>query len=167
MKRIIASIAISTVILGGSIYAADPGSKEDPLVTKSYVDSKIEGLREDKTSTTELEKKLNEQQQLIDLLFNEISNIQGGEKSTYELVTIGEGQTLVGEQGTEIILRAGKARVVGSANGGVQDVTDGVDLKHGQDAPKYHLTIIPRTEGRGLFAETEIIVMVRGGYTIQ
>ena len=45
MKRFLVgllSIIASVVMVMGSVYAADAGSQADPLVSKSYVDDKIE-----------------------------------------------------------------------------------------------------------------------------
>ncbi len=168
MKRMGACIVLSACILVGSTYAGAPGSKEDPLVTKSYVDDQVKDLQEamGQGNYGVLEEQLAAQSLLIEELRKQLETT-AQPAQTYELITIAAGGTLIAEQGTEMILRAGKANIMGSYNGGVQDVTEGVDLQHGQEAPKYHLLISPRTEGRGLFAETEIIVMVRGGYTIQ
>lgn len=171
MKKIVVGIAISTLILAGTTYGAisDPGSKEDPIVTKSYVDKKIAELGGSNSNTSYLEEQVKAQQQVLDLLLEQMNQLQPGASSnqTYELVSMSQGQRIIGDQGTEMILRSGKGSVIGSINGGIQDVTEGVDLQDGDSAPKYHLMIIPRTEGRGIFAETDIIVMVRGGYTIQ
>ncbi|MGL4799603.1 MAG: hypothetical protein ACRCWY_09465 [Cellulosilyticaceae bacterium] len=171
MKKMATSIALCTLLLAGTTYAAvnQAGSKEDPLVTKSYVDKQIAAMGGSSSSTSHLAEQIKAQQDLLDILLEQVSGLQSGTTSgaKYELVTIPQGSSIIGEQSSEMILRGGRGKIVGSANGGVQDVTDGVDLQHGVAAPKYHLMIIPRTEGRGIFAETEIIVMVRGGYTIQ
>lgn len=118
-------------------FGAEPGTINDPLVTKSYVDQKVQEM--------------------------------GGssQNNTYQVVFVPAGEVILGKQGTEIILRSGKARAVDSTGGGLQDMTDGVDVVGGQDIARYHLMIIPRDDGRGMVSEKDCTFMVRGGYEIQ
>ena len=104
---------------------------------------------------------------MIDLLTQEINNMGKEESSSYEVVTVPAGQSIVGKQGTEIIVRSGNGQVLASDGGGLQDMTEGTDLLGGSEIPKYHLVIIPREDGRGIYATKDLIVMVRGGYNIQ
>ena len=76
------------------------------------------------------------------------------------------GSTIYGKQSSEIIVRSGEGTVVATSAGGIQDVTDGVDLLGGTKAPNNNLLIIPREDGRGILADKPMVVMVRGGYTI-
>lgn len=107
----------------------EPGTEQDPLVTKSYVDDRLRPIQ-------------------------------------FEVVELPKGKQLVAEGGTEIVVRAGKASVVGSNLGGLADVTVGKDLTRGE-APANHLLVVPRSDGRGLKAVTDCVVLVRGGYTIR
>ena len=158
-KMKLGMIMLATLVVGSSVYAAkgDAGSSNDPLVTKSYVDSKV----------TQLQKTVEVQASMIDLLTQEINNMGKEESSSYEVVTIPAGQSIVGKQGTEIIVRSGNGQVLASDGGGLQDMTEGTDLLGGSEIPKYHLVIIPREDGRGIYATKDLIVMVRGGYNIQ
>ncbi len=83
------------------------------------------------------------------------------------VVELAAGQAMEGFGGTEIIVRSGQARAVGSSNGGVCDVTAGKDLANGERVSLNHLLIVPRTDGRGIRAEGKVWVMVRGPYTIK
>lgn len=173
MKKLVVSIVLSTVILATSTFAGgeDPGSKADPLVTKSYVDAQLAKIQ-GSGSSQGLQEQLNTQKELINLLLEQVSALQmqiDGDKAggyTYELVNVPAGKHFVGEQSTEFILRSGKGIVMGSANGGLQDVTSGEDVADGVQVPKNHLLIVPRADGRGLQAESDVIIMVRGGYTV-
>ncbi|MBP3912299.1 MAG: hypothetical protein J6D39_12545 [Niameybacter sp.] len=158
-KMKLGMIMLATLVVGSSVYAAkgDAGSSNDPLVTKSYVDSKV----------TQLQKTVEVQASMIDLLTQEINNMSKEESSSYEVVTVPAGQSIVGKQGTEIIVRSGNGQVLASDGGGLQDMTEGTDLLGGSEIPKYHLVIIPREDGRGIYATKDLIVMVRGGYNIQ
>lgn len=121
------------VLLGwfGKGYASSnmplPGSEEDPLVTRAYVDSKF--------------------------------------KMT--VVELTPGNVLRGYAGTEIILRAGNAIVIDSELGGLCDSTQGVDLRGDNEVPRNHLLIVPRDDGRGIRAKSQIVVMVRGKFDIE
>lgn len=83
------------------------------------------------------------------------------------VVQIKADQTLIAEGGAEIILRAGKAVVVETTGNGLSDVTDGKDLRNGQDIPPNHLLIVSRSDGRGLKAATDGWVAVRGAFEIK
>ena len=124
------ALVLSASWIGNGLAAADaqlPGSQQDPLVTRSYVEEKL---------------KLN-------------------------VVEMAPGKRLVAGAGTELILRSGNATVVDSESGGLSDVTDGVDLRKGTQVPRNHLLIVPRDDGRGITAQSEVIVLVRGDYRIE
>ena len=127
------------------------GSENNPLVTKNYVDTQIENQKQ---YITEL------RQEIEDLKQKE------GNSSTYKTVVVPQGSTIYGEDGTEMIVRAGEGTVVTSGTIGIQNVTTGEDIINGQIAPRNHLLIVPREDGRGLMATRQLTVMVRGGYMI-
>lgn len=80
------------------------------------------------------------------------------------VIELAPGDVLKGFSGTEIILRSGKAIVMDSDQGGLCDVTQGVDLRGGAEAPANHLLIVPRDDGRGVKASTHAFVMIRGNF---
>lgn len=120
-----------------------PGSSEDPLVSKSYVDAYIE-------------------EYVKAFLQN-----QGGNEAGLTVVQVEAGQALIGEAGTEIVLRAGSATIIDSELGGIMDATGGTDLRQGALVPQNHLLIIPRSDGRGVEVSSDAVFMVRGAYTIK
>lgn len=85
----------------------------------------------------------------------------------FQVVTVPKDSTLVGEGGTEIVLRGGQATAVASANGGILDVSDGVDVANGVVIKPNHLLVVPRTDGRGVLAKTDLILMVKGPFSIK
>lgn len=117
--------ALFTLVAFGD--TGEPGSENDPLVTKSYVDSAV----------------------------------------SYTPVQLAAGQVLIGGEGTEIILRSGIATAIDNGANGVSDITAGLDLMTGADVGLNHLLLVPRDDGRGITAVTEIWVMIRGEYTIR
>ena len=130
MKKIIVMVTSCVLILGiglASGAVSTPGSETDPVVTKSYVDSKV----------------------------------------SYQPVRLEAGQKLIGDEGTEVILRSGEATAIDNGANGVSDITAGSDLMTGNRVAANHLLLIPRKDGRGIAVSTEAWVMIRGNYTIQ
>ncbi|NLB24258.1 MAG: hypothetical protein GX828_02285 [Clostridiales bacterium] len=104
-----------------------PGGPDDPVVTKSYVDSSL----------------------------------------AFKVLNLKEGQTLIGKEGTEIIIRSGEITAIDNGANGVSDITQGTDLMTGTKCKANHFLIIPRSDGRGIKALTESYVMIRGDYTLE
>lgn len=129
-----------------------PGTTDDPVVTKSYVDQQIQqslnGGGGGNTNPTEPSQGA-----------DEVKN-----------VALKPGKILIADAGTEFIVRSGNAVIYTEVSSGVADLTDGKDLLNGETAPKNHLLSFPR-EGRGIQVKegqtSNLIVMVRGGYTIK
>ena len=142
MKRIVAGLVIVISVFAVTVAAAaaadTPGSEGDPVVTKSYVDSQIAQLKGGGTAS-----------------------------NTYVVVQVGAGQRLLGKSGTEIILRSGEATAIDNGANGVSDMTAGKDLMTGQSVGQNHLLLVPKDDGRGILATTDLFVMVRGAYSIQ
>lgn len=133
----------------GIVDANQPGSVNDPLVSKSYVDEKV-----------------------AEIVKAELKKQQGnqGPEVSRELVVIElkPGQILYAGEGTEMIVRNGKAVSVSANSNGIPDLTDGKDLKAGTVIPNNHLLLFPREDGRGIQPHPDekntIFVMVRGKY---
>lgn len=130
-----------------------PGSAEDPLVTKSYVDQQVAKL-------------------VSEELAKRGSAGSGGTSNANEMkiVTVGNKQRLIADAGSEVIVRTGQAVAYVTDNTGLSDVTDGKNISHGQPVLKDHLILFPR-DGRGIMPNPNqkngLIVMVRGGYQLQ
>lgn len=88
-------------------------------------------------------------------------------KTSYETISLEAGQKLIGGLGTEIIVRSGEATAIDNGANGISDVTGGKDLMTGTQVELNHLLLTPRDDGRGIYAETIIWVMVRGEYTVK
>ncbi|MBD2868395.1 hypothetical protein IDH41_07395 [Paenibacillus sp. IB182493] len=151
---------VAVVVLGAGVWvganfvspleaesnALTPGSVEDPVVTKSYVDEQLAKLGAGDGTTGTV-----------------------GEASL-EVVAVPAGKTLMAGQGTEVIVRVGKAIAYSSDANGISDLTAGSDLTKGKAVPTNHLLLFPR-EGRGILPDPAqkngLTVLVRGSYTIQ
>jgi hypothetical protein len=88
------------------------------------------------------------------------------DNTVFSIIELKSGDKFVGGSGCEFILRAGKATAIVSKNGGISDTTGGIDLKEKDIIPQNHLLIIPRDDGRGFLASSNIVIMVRGKYSI-
>lgn len=143
-KSFFAGMVLSILLMTAFavVVIAAPGSEEDPVVSVSY----LENIFMEKVK----------------------SYIDQKAVPQYDVVSLKAGQTLTAKKGTEMILRMGTATVVATQKGGLSDVTAGVDIANGGEMPSNHLLIAPLDDGRGLKATaTEVLVMVRGDYTVQ
>ncbi|THF80855.1 hypothetical protein [Cohnella fermenti] len=152
-NRLITAAIAAIVLIGGVGYyksalaagtSSVPGSTNDPIVTKSYVDEKIaEAVGAGGSSST---------------------------SAQLEVVTVALGKKLIVEAGGEVIVRAGKAIAYSSDVNGLSDLTDGLDIPPGKAVSNNHLILFPR-DGRGIEADpgqkSGLTVLVRGGYKIE
>ena len=86
---------------------------------------------------------------------------------SFQVVNMSKGDVLIGEAGTEIILRMGTAEIIATQKGGLADLTAGTDLTDGTNMPANHHLVIPVDDGRGIKAKDKVIVMVKGDYTLK
>jgi hypothetical protein len=147
---VVATFLITDSLSAGSVAdVSQPGSVQDPLVTKGYVD-----------------------QQIATLVKAEVAKITGGSTGTgtiapLKVVQVKSGETLLIGAGGELIVRNGKVTAVSSTVNGIPNVTAGKDIAPGSVVSLNHLLIFP-TDGRGIkFADVISVVvntMVRGPY---
>lgn len=150
-NKLILTFSIA-VMMAVTVFAAEPGSGSDPVVSKSYVDGKI----------TEL---------LTALEAGGTINVSSGSKADtsklkYIPVHVGVGQKLIGGEGTELILRVGRSFAVVSTESLI-DITTGTELKDKGELKKNHVVIVPRNDGRGVRVVEDAWFLVKGDYTIQ
>ena len=84
-----------------------------------------------------------------------------------QVVSLKSGQTMTAEAGTEIVLRSGEAHAVETGGFGLSDVTGATDLRNGGRIPANHLLLVPRSDGRGVAADSDVYLMVRGVFTVK
>jgi hypothetical protein len=89
------------------------------------------------------------------------------DQTSFQVVNLPKGASLVGESGTEIVMRAGQVSVIASTLGGLLDVTGGRDLPQGIAVEQNHLLIVPRADGRGVRASFDSVLMVKGAFTLR
>lgn len=127
MKKALAIILSAIGVFTAVAYATQPGTTEDPLVTKSYLE----------------------------------------QMTRFNVVEVPQGKSVLGDTGTEMILRQGNCTIIGTQKGGVSDVTMGYDLADGIEVQGNHLLIVPVNDGRGIKALTNCLIMIKGGYEIK
>jgi hypothetical protein len=200
-KNIVLTVLI-ILLAGAAIFphfrtvaVAQPGEANDPLVTRRYVDERVDAI------WTEIQLLRSENAVLrvlveaggvpgtpggvfdmqaitaavfaevmlsFELMYGEMlrSAANQGERSLgFTVLNPSSGQTLIIESGTEIVLRTGTAVVVAGPNG-LLDMTTGQDVANGQSVGLNHLLIAPRTDGRGIRFTSDAYVMVRGAFTL-
>jgi hypothetical protein len=157
LKKVLVLTLILLLAFSTVIFAA-PGDTSDPIVVLSYLNEQIEAL----ISKYKLED--------IDDMQKQIDNLDssGGSSSgmALEIVEIRNGEKIIAGSGSELILRGGEAVIIGSEMGGISDVTLGKDFVSGMSVVPNHLMIVPRDDGRGVYAEKYAIFMVRGSYKV-
>lgn len=130
-----------------SILAA-PGTSDDPIVSLGFVEQRLSQVQE----------YLNAR---IDMLDPDMQIAM----QTFRLVEVPAGNRLAGVEGTEMILRQGTATIFSTQLGGLANTTTGLDLQDGAPVPANSLLVVPRSDGRGMVAETDLLVMVKGAFT--
>jgi hypothetical protein len=113
---------------------------DDPLITESY---------------------------LKNVFLNEVKEYIDGNSPSFTVASVEKGKVFTGDAGCEFILRQGKAEVIGAKLGGLSDVTGAVDITTGVPVPPNHLLIVPRDDGRGFKALTDVVIMVKGSYSVK
>lgn len=163
-------VAAAALLVGGGIWAGSllnltaegagvsnqPGTADDPVVTKSYVDQAIQqAIKGGGTVTTPST--------------TPSTGESGSSSDSVSIVEVKPGEVLIASAGAEFVVRAGKAVIYSEDANGVADLTDGIDIKDGGTVVNNHLLSFPR-EGRGIQVVAgnnyNLTVMVRGGYKI-
>lgn len=125
--------------------SATPGSTDDPIVTKSYVDQKLAEIQGG-------------------------TGVGSAAANKLEVVTVPAGKKIIVQDGGELIVRNGKAVAYSTDANGLSDMTDGLDIAPGKPVAANHLILFPRG-GRGVQPDPNqkngLIVLVRGSYQLQ
>lgn len=174
-KRLAALVAGLMFIASSlSVLAAVQGSKENPLITLSYLKDVFSKTILQETDTKILqdkasfEKKLDDKISAYRMEMNNQGNTGGNSGSgVFSVVDVASGQTLTGSVGCQIMLRIGSAQCVSAGSPGLIDATLGSVLEDGMSLVKNHLYMVS-IEGRSVRAVGGAVkLMVQGSYTIK
>lgn len=133
-------LAVYNTGIASAVVAGQPGSSNDPLVTRSWVEAFVK----QKMSSTP-------------------SAGPVGGSMVWEIKELEPGEVFLGRDGTEFVVRSGRALVVDPTGSGIPNFTTGTNVAAGMAAAPNNLFCIPRSDGRGIKAQTGVIIMFRGG----
>jgi hypothetical protein len=162
-------------------------NSDDPLISLSYLNNIIDEI---KSLITKQDTYISDLENQISILEEKLSQSSVSsetlevveiyatyaalEKAGKKVVSTGSSKVFVGtkiiaEAGTEIILRGtnGATTAIASNLGGLSNVTNGSDIRNGENIPANHLLLIPRSDGRGINVSNYAIFIIRGNYTVQ
>ncbi len=152
-SKIKIAAAVLVVALTFTVVLAEPGGADDPIISKSYIDNVL-------------------MPQIKDYIESRLKGVSPEENNgknsaeTFTVVSMSKGQKMTCEAGCELILRMGQAEIFSTEKGGIADTTAGYDLANKTNMPSNHLLIVPVGDGRGIIAQNDVLVMVKGGYTL-
>ena len=161
----IALAAACVCILFTVAYAANAGSQTDPLVTKSYLYGPfLNDVHSLVDQTVD-----NRKAELEDALANVLGQGggTGGDGNVFTVVTLRQGETLVGDVGCEVMLRIGTAACGTSDSVGLIDTTTGTNLGNGGSLATNHLYMVTISTRSVTATSGTVKVLVRGPYTIR
>ena len=189
-------LLVALLFTGYLALASGVGTKDDPLVTVSYindvftpsVNKAIDTAIGNKTAeyTNNLNKRYEELVSALksasgstaftDTFINAVADAiitkqntgvsASGTSDAMKKLTFASGRTVTLNLGAEVLLRLGSATCVASGTPGLIDSTSGSDLANGKSLVKNHLYLCT-VEGRGFKCSGETTVFIRGGYTVK
>ena len=176
MSLVVAGLTVT----GLAAAAANYGSKEDPLVTASYIEDVVYP-----EISNQIEEALDKKEQEIlkkvdttstggaaysDALIEEIAakaaaKVSSGSAESWSVIKVPSGKTLTGKVGCQVMLRIGNASCVSSGSTGLIDMSDGTVLGPGGALKTNHLYMVT-IDGRGVKASGDATLLVKGSYSI-
>jgi len=156
MKYFSVGFLVALLCISGVSMASAPGTDGDPLVTLGYVEKRFEEFNAYITLKIE------------EAVAGDSGQTTGaGEAAKFVVVHVQQGDIIYLKDSTEFILRSGDGRAIVSENGGLSDLTSGVDIQGNEAIPLNHHLLVPRDDGRGVMFTTEAYTMIKGGYSVQ
>lgn len=179
-SRALSLLLVSFVLLTLTVAATGgAGSKEDPLVTLSYLnvnflpevlaqaDARV--VERNDALSTRLAEQIAAEKAALEKKYAAASK-EGALADTVDsfvVVTMSRDQVLYGEIGCEVMLRVGTAVCVSPSSPGLIDSTDATTLDSGKSLVKNHLYMMTIDE-RGVKATADTVkVLVRGTYEVK
>lgn len=172
---VLVCIALLAVGTGVGMLAAESGygSRSDPLITLSYVNSILKPELESKNAeaaekaSSELSSKLDEKVAAYEASVRGMLGSSAlSTADVFGVVTLSDGQTLKCDAGAELMLRIGTADAAGDDSPALVDTTSGKTLDAGGSLTRNHMYMVT-ISGCGLTATADTVkVLVRGSYTI-
>ncbi len=170
-------LLVGLVLTAFVAIASEVGSQGDPLVTLSYlqetfltqilnnVDEKLAVRSE--ILTEQMRNQISSaKRDILDEMGSSYQDEDGSMAVSFTTVTLTAGQILYGDMGCEVLLRSGSAVCIsdGKSVPGLVDTTDGTSINDGSALLQNHLYMM--TDQRGVQAQEDILLLVRGAYHI-
>ncbi|MBQ1435518.1 MAG: hypothetical protein II705_01435 [Clostridia bacterium] len=151
---VVIAAMLFSALTAGYIVLADAGSSDDPLVSLSYLTGVF---KQDVMSDVD---------KRIDAKISSLGGQSSASSDSYKAIQVSRGQTILGSEGAQIILRSGTAVSVCPGQNGLVDTTGGIDLPGNVTISPNHVYIIPREDGRGIRMTGDGYIMIKGGYKV-
>jgi len=148
--NVILLVIVFTMVFGQFAVGSNPGGPNDPVVTQSYVEGRLQALNAE--------------------IQSQITSLDTGTAASgqaFEVVAVNAGQSIILEENSQFILRTGEATAIAGPGGGLSDLTAGIDLLTNDLVSRNHLLLIPRSDGRGVYFKTSAWIMVSGKYILE
>lgn len=166
----IAAAALCVCFLFTAAYAASAsaGSSSDPLVTLSYLNGTYTKKVQDMVDQTVSQRRAEMEQSLKSILAGSGGTAApSAGNGVFTVVTLTQGQTLVGDVGCEVMLRVGSATCGSEDSVGLIDTTSGGVLGNGQALVTNHLYMVTISTRSVTATASTVKVLARGPYSIQ
>ena len=162
LARVLVVLVLSGLLSMTVTVASGVGTDDDPLVTLSYLKETFS-----KDILKQVDEKIAERNSQIVKQLGSQSGVGEQSVAEFTVVTLSNGQTLVGDIGCEVLLRVGTAVCVSPSAPGLIDESSASVLNNSAALAQNHLYMMT-IEGRGVKATANTTkLMVRGSYTIQ
>jgi len=166
-----AAAALATQFAAMPAHAAEPGSSEDPIALKSYVDARISELAGRVEQLASENDELKKTLQAIGGAPLDGADTQpapsSGAADRFEVITVTADQRMLMGAGTEMVLRTGGAVAIRGEFGSVVDLITGQDLDSGASVSINHLLISARDDSRGVQFTSNAYVLIKGSYSLR
>ena len=146
LKIVFAALAVLLIAGVGAYAATNYGSRDDPLITKSYLDEVVKPQLESDMKTR------------LDAAASQMRSSAPGEFARVELQS---GQTVRCAPGCQLLPVSGSFRAAGA----LSDTTAGEAVAAGDTLSANHLYLT--TEDGGAFAAGAATLLVCGSYTVE
>ena len=115
--KLTVAMVCAAVLVVTVAYAATAGGQGDPLITLSYLEQVFQPQVEDTVEQAVTAQRQQLQQRLEQAISGwnaqvqeAIAGLEAGESALFQAVSLGQGQSLVGQAGCEVVVRAGTAQ---------------------------------------------------------
>ena len=165
----IAAAAVCVCFLFTAAYAANAGagSANDPLVTLSYLNGAYTEQVRDMVDQAVSARRAELEQSLKNILAGQTGGVPAAGGDVFTVVTLTQGQVLVGDVGCEVMLRVGSAACGSEDSVGLIDTTAGSVLGDGQALAVNHLYMVTISTRQVIATAPTVKVLARGPYTIR